>query len=302
MMQHPWPLLSYEQGKATYETLHMWTQIVGKIKLGRLPWLNHSWHVTLQVTPAGLSTLNLPYGDKHFQIDFSFVDHQLKISTSEGEMAAFGLTGISVADFYRKIFETLHGMDIKISIHPIPSEIKDPIPFGKDTVHGTYHTTHVKALHQALLSMQDLFNQFRCGFRGKCSPVHLFWGAFDLAVSRFSGRRAPRHPGGVPNMPDWVAQEAYSHEVCSCGFWPGSEALPEAAFYSYLYPEPEGYKDAKVLPKKAYYHSTLREFILPYSAVQQSGNPARALSQFLHSSYEAGAERAGWDRAELEVQ
>jgi hypothetical protein len=183
---------------------------------------------------------------------------------------------------------------------PVPVEIENPIPFEEDTVHATYDKTQVAALHQALLSMQDVFNRFRCGFKGKCSPVHFFWGSFDLAVSRFSGRRAPKHPGGVPHLPDWVAEEAYSHEVTSCGFWPGSEALPEPAFYCYLYPEPDDYKNAKVQPDEAYYHDTLREFVLPYKAVQQSKDPDSTLHLFLESTYEAGAVLANWDREALE--
>lgn len=300
-MEQNWPILSYQNGKDTYDTLHRWTQIVGKIKLAVLPWLNHSWHVTLQVTPAGLSTLTLPHGKKHFQIDFDFISHQLKISTSLGELRAFDLRGISVAGFYQKIFETLKELEIDIKIWPVPSELENPISFGQDHSHASYDAEQVTAFHQALLCIHNVFNAFRCGFRGKCSPVHFFWGGFDLAVTRFSGRKAPKHPGGVPNLPDWVAEEAYSHEVASCGFWTGSEALPEPAFYCYLYPEPEGFKDTEVQPRGAYYHETLREFILPYSVVQQSKNPEGALRQFLESTYKGGAILADWDRPALEV-
>lgn len=299
-MENKWPALSYEKGKETYDTLHMWTQIVGKIKLAVAPWINHSWHITLHVTPTGLSTLKMPYKNKHFQIDFDFIDHKLKVVTSEGENRDFDLYGISVADFYKKIFAVLGDLDIEIKINTMPVEMEGPVPFEEDTANATYDKKQAKALHLALMKMQSVLTQMRCNFKGKCSPVHFFWGSFDLAVSRFSGRKAPTHPGGIPNLPDWVAEEAYSHEVASFGFWPGSEALPEAAFYAYLYPEPEGYKNAEVRPKGAYYHETLREFILPYKDVQKSDNPEKTLLAFLNSTYEAGATLAEWDRHALE--
>lgn len=299
-MQHEWPVLSYEKGKKTYDTLHMWTQIIGKIKLATLPWLNHSWHITLHITPLGLSTLNLPHAEKHFQIDFDLVSHQLKVSTSRGEFRSFDLDGISVSDFYRKVFEVFEDLAIDVKISPFPVEIENPVPFEQDNVHATYDKSQVEELHKALLYMQDVFVQFRCGFKGKSSPVHFFWGSFDLAVSRFSGRKAPKHPGGIPNLPDWVAEEAYSHEVTSSGFWTGSETFPEPVFYCYVYPEPDGYKTATVLPMEAHYHQNLREFILPYSAVQQSENPALTLQLFLESTYSAGASLGNWDREALE--
>ena len=208
---------------------------------------------------------------------------------------------ISVADFYQKITIILTDLGIILKIKAIPAEVEDPIPFEQDHTHDTYDKEQVKTLHTALLSMQDTLMKFRCGFKGKCSPVHFFWGSFDLAVSRFSGRRAPKHPGGIPNLPDWVAEEAYSHEVMSCGFWPGSQAFPEAAFYCYLYPEPEGFKNAIVHPREAYYNDTLREFILPYKAVQNAPNPHKMLLEFLESTYEAGAALAHWDREALEM-
>ena len=300
-MNNQWPELSYEKGKATYDTLHMWTQIVGKIKLAVTPWINHSWHITLHITPNGLSTLNMPYKNKHFQIDFDFIDHQLKVITSSGEFRYFDLQGISVADFYQKLFAVLEDLKIDIKIKPVPVEIENPIPFEEDTVHAIYEKAHAANLHQALLKMQNVFTHIRCDYKGKCSPVHFFWGSFDLAVSRFSGRKAPKHPGGIPHLPDWVAEEAYSHEVASFGFWSGSEALPEPAFYAYLYPEPPAYKNAEVQPKEAYYHETLREFILPYKAVQQSNAPEEVLSSFLDSTYEIGASLAEWDRLALEA-
>src|SRR5690554_6564239 len=297
-MENQWPDLTYQNAKDTYDTLHMWTQIVGKIKLAASPWRNHSWHVTLHITPSGLSTLTMPYKDKHFQIDFDFNAHKLKIITSKGSNKEFDLPGNSVADFYHKIFELLKALDIDIKINTVPSELVDPIRFEKDTLHKTYDKQNVINLHQALLRIKNVFTQFQCHFKGKCSPVHFFWGSFDLAVTRFSGKKAPKHPGGIPNLPDWVAEEAYSHEVASVGFWPGNDALPEAAFYAYIYPEPEGYNNGKVQPKEAYYHETLREFILPYKAVKQSDDPATALSAFINSTYSAAAELAEWDSFE----
>lgn len=299
-MQLQWPVLSYEKGKATYETLQLWTQIVGKIKLVTLPWVNHSWHITLHITPTGLTTQVIPYIDKNFQIDFDFIEHQLKIITGDGTLRKFGLHGISVADFYKKIFEILDDLKIDVKIWPVPVELADPIPFKKDTVHATYDEEQVRAFHRALLFIQDVFMKFRGEFKGKCSPIHFFWGGFDLALSFFSGRRAPKHPGGIPGMPDWVAEEAYCREVSSAGFWTGNDSLPEAAFYCYLYPEPEGYKTAKIQPKEAYYNTMLGEYLLPYSAVQQSEDPEKTLLQFLHSTYHAGAELAKWDRKILE--
>lgn len=299
-MENQWPELSYEKGKGTYATMHMWTQIVGKIKLAVTPWRNHSWHITLHITPTGLSTLDMPCKNRHFQIDFDFVRHQLKVATSQGEYHEFDLQDLSVAEFYQKVFRVLKDLQMDIKIHPVPSEIQDPVPFEKDTVHKVYEKKHANDFHQALLRMKDVFTRFQCDFKGKCSPVHFFWGAFDLAVSRFSGRKAPKHPGGVPNLPDWVAQEAYSHEVASCGFWPGSEAFPEPAFYAYLYPEPHDYKNAKIEPGQAYYHEALHEFILPYQVVQQSSQPEKTLADFINSAYRAGAELAGWDRSALE--
>ena len=221
--------------------------------------------------------------------------------TSQGEFLSFDLPELSVAQFYGQLFKVMEELKIHLKIKPVPVELPDPIPFEQDFVHTTYDKVSVEALHQAMLSMQDIFTQFRCGFNGKCSPVHFFWGSFDLAVSRFSGRKAPKHPGGVPHLPDWIAEEAYSHEVISCGFWPGSAALPEPAFYCYHYPEPEGYKNAPVQPKEAYYHETLREFILPYKAVQEADDPGEKLEEFLKSTYDAGVVLAKWDREALEV-
>lgn len=299
-MQQAWPALSYKNGKATYDTLHMFTQIIGKIKLATLPWINHSWHITLYITPTGLATHIMPYKNENFQVDFNFIEHQLKITTDKGELRKFDLYRISVADFYRKIFEALGDLGIKIKIKPVPVELANPIPFKEDTIHATYDKDQVTAFHNALLKIQDVFMEFRSGFKGKCSPIHFFWGGFDLALSFFSGRRAPKHPGGVPGMPDWVAVEGYSREVSSAGFWTGNDTFPEPAFYCYLYPEPDGYKTAKVEPAATYYNTKLGEFILPYSAIQQSENPEKELLEFLNSTYGAGADLAKWDRKILE--
>lgn len=299
-MKNAWPELSYQKGKATFDTLHMFTQIVGKIKLASLPWINHSWHITLHITSTGLTTEVMPYKNGSFQVDFDFMEHQLKIKTDKNESKNFNLKGISVADFYTKIFEDLNELGIEIKIKPVPVELFDPIAFKEDTIHATYDDKQVIAFHTALLKIQEVFMQFRSSFKGKCSPLHFFWGGFDLALSFFSGRRAPKHPGGVPGMPDWVAIEAYCREVSSAGFWTGNDMLPEPAFYTYLYPEPEGYKTSTIQPPEAYYHTTLGEFILPYSAVQRAVNPEILLLDFLNSTYRAGADLAKWDRQILE--
>lgn len=300
-MKRTWPILSYHDAKDTYQTWHLWTQIIGKIKLVKLPWINHSWHVTLVVTPTGLTTGSLPDVQQSFQIDFNLIHHQLHITTQNGQSRQFGLPGLSVAGFYQQVLAALGELGLEASINTVPNEMEEAIPFDQDTEHKTYIPQQAAAFHQALLLAQDLLTQFRAGFLGKCSPVHFFWGGFDLAVTRFSGRKAPRHPGGVPHLPDWVAQEAYSHEVSSCGFWPGNAAFPAAAFYAYSYPEPPGYKDATVAPQGAYYHPELREFILPYELVQQSRDPEKAVLDFLHSTYGAAADLAHWDRENLEA-
>lgn len=299
-MNASWPKLSFAEAKGTYETLHLWTQIAGKIRLSKTPWINHSWHVTLYVTPAGLSTGLIPDQDKFFQIDLDFIQHQLQVCTSTGEFHRISLKDLSVAACYEKTLIALQHCNIPVKIYPVPNELENPIPFTEDHQHATYDPAHAASLHQVLMQSHKVFTEFRAGFRGKSSPVHFFWGGFDLAVSRFSGRDAPKHPGGVPNLPDWVAAEAYSQEVCSCGFWPGNEAFPMAAYYSYIYPEPDGYKEASVQPGQAYYHPQLREFILPYAAVQQSDDPEGMVISFLQSTYAAAADLAIWDRQALE--
>ncbi|MDN3668268.1 DUF5996 family protein [Echinicola jeungdonensis] len=300
MKSESWPELSFEKAKETYETIHMWTQIVGKIKLVRLPWINHSWHITFFVTPFGLTTGDIPYPEKHFQINFDFLNHYLQIITSKNEEQRIDLKNLSVASCFKKTFSILKDLDIECEINPLPNELENPVPFHLDEGHSTYNPQYATDLHQVLLNAHEIFIQFRSEFIGKCSPVHFFWGGFDLAVTRFSGREAPLHPGGIPHLPDRVTQEAYSQEVSSCGFWPGNGFFPQAAFYNYMYPEPEGLKNATIKPDSAFYHQDLGEFILPYKELQESNNPSQMVTDFLHSTYKAGANLAKWDRQKLE--
>ena len=296
----PWPELPTAAWRETCATLHLWTQIVGKIRLARTPWLNHSWHVALYVTTSGLTTSPIPDGTRTFQIDFDFINHDLRISTSNGATRHLLLAGHSVASFYTAVLTTLAELDVHVVIDEIPNELPDPIRFSDDKRHASYDPNAVGRFLQILVNADRVFKQFRTGFLGKASPVHFFWGSFDLAVTRFSGRRAPRHPGGVPNLSDAVACEAYSHEVSSAGFWPGSGAIDYPAFYSYAYPEPEGFRSARVSPEAAFFSEALGEFILPYDAVRTAPDPDQALLAFLQSSYEAAANAAKWDRSALE--
>jgi hypothetical protein len=296
----PWPELPTAAWRATYETLHLWTQIVGKIRLARAPWLNHSWHVALYLTARGLTTSPIPDGTRTFQIDFDFIDHVLRISTSDGEARELSLAGHSVASFYAVIMAALAKLGIDVAIDEMPNELPEPIRFSEDHQHAAYDPDAVGRFFQILFNADRVFKQFRTGFLGKASPVHFFWGSFDLAVTRFSGRRAPRHPGGVPHLSDDVACEAYSHEVSSAGFWPGSGAIDYPAFYSYAYPEPAGFRTAPLRPDAAFFSDTLGEFILPYDAVRTAVQPDQALLEFLQSTYEAAANAAKWDRDALE--
>jgi hypothetical protein len=295
-----WPTIRYEEWKATQVTLHLWTQIVGKVRLVQTPWVNHSWHVPFYVTARGLTTSPIPYGARSFEIRFDFLDHQVVIETIEGGVERIGLAPRTVADFYHELFARLKALDLDITIRTTPNEIPDAIPFEQDRVHAAYEAEQVTRFWRALVQADRVLRTFRSRFIGKASPVHFFWGSFDLAVTRFSGRRAPPHPGGVPNLPDWVAREAYSHEVSSCGFWPGGDALPEPVFYSYAYPEPEGFKRASLRPAGAHYNSDLGEFVLPYEVVRRAPSPDAALLEFLQDSYEAAADLAAWDRPALE--
>jgi hypothetical protein len=298
--QSPWPELPTAAWRETYATLHLWTQIVGKIRLARAPWLNHSWHVTLYVTARGLTTSPVPDGIRTFQIDFDFIDHLVRISTSDGAARQFALSGKSVASFYAAAMADLAELGIHIVIDEMPNELPEPIRFSQDNQHASYDPDAVRRFFQILVNADRVFKQFRTGFLGKASPVHFFWGSFDLAVTRFSGRRAPRHPGGVPHLPDQVACEAYSHEESSAGFWPGSGAIDYPAFYSYAYPEPSGFRTTRVRPDAAFFSEALGEFILPYDAVRTAAQPEQALLEFLQSTYEAAANAAKWDRDTLE--
>jgi hypothetical protein len=295
-----WPALAYDQWKDTQATLHLWTQIVGKIRLVQTPWVNHSWHVPLYVTARGLSTSPIPYGARVFEIEFDFLDHNLRIKTIEGKTETLRLAPRSVADFYQELFARLKTLGLEIRIRTMPSEIADATPFEQDRHHAAYDAEHAARFWRALVQADRVLRAFRSRFIGKASPVHFFWGGFDLAVTRFSGREAPPHRGGVPNLPDWVAREAYSHEVSSCGFWPGGEALPYPVFYAYAYPEPDGFGSASLRPAGAQYNTSLGEFVLSYDEVRQATSSDATLLEFLQSSYEAAADLGGWDRPALE--
>ena len=303
--QTDWPELPYAAWKDTAATLQLWTQVVGKIRLTLTPWLNHSWHVTLYVTARGLTTGPIPQKTSHdgrtFQIDFDFIDHVLWVRTSDGHFRQLMLRPMPVAEFYADLMVAMKELGLDVSIRTMPCEIADCVPFEQDNIHASYDAGAVNRFWRVLLAANRVFARFRTGFLGKASPVHFFWGSFDLAVTRFSGRTAPRHPGGVPHLPNTVAQEAYSHEVSSAGFWPGSPGpVDYPAFYSYAYPAPEGFAAAKVKPAAAFFSKDLGEFILPYDAVRTASDPDAALMDFLQSTYEAAADLAKWDRKALE--
>ncbi|HYL26542.1 MAG TPA: DUF5996 family protein [Candidatus Nitrosotalea sp.] len=295
-----WPAFCYEDGKETLQTLHMWTQIAGKIRLRLAPFVNHWWNVALYVTPAGLTTSAMSYRDgRSFAIEFDLCRHELRIAASDGEAAEFALEPMTVAAFYERTMRELHALAFDVPIDKKPNEVVEAIPFDLDTVHASYDRAYVERFFAALREADRLCKIFRSNFLGKASPVHFFWGSFDLAESRFSGRRAPAHPGGFPNLPDWVTREAYSHEEHSCGFWPGGAGM-EAAFYAYAYPEPPGFGQAKIAPATASWNATLREFVLPYHAVRTSADPDRDVLDFFNSTYAAAADLAHWDRAALD--
>jgi hypothetical protein len=289
------PALPFEEWRETCATLHMWTQVVGKIRLAQTPLVNHWWNVPLYLTARGLTTSAMPYEDRTFQIDFDFVAHQLRFETSDGKTDALPLAPRTVADFYREVMERLSRLGVGVKIWTTPVEVPDPVPFEQDTLHASYDPEYANRFWRALAWSARGFEEFRAGFVGKCSPVHFFWGSFDLAVTRFSGRRAPEREGA-----DAVTREAYSHEVISHGFWAGGAAFPHAAYYSYTAPEPAGLKAARVRPDQAFYSAEMSEFLLRYEDVRRSESPAGALAEFLQSTYDAGAELAKWDRAALE--
>ena len=296
-----WPELPYAAWADTAATLQLWTQIVGKIRLALTPWLNHSWHVALYVTARGLTTSPMPYDARSLQIDFDFIDHGLWLRTSDGQFRQLALKPMSVAEFYAGVMTALKELGVAVKISTMPCEIADCMAFDKDTVHASYDADAANRFWRVLLAAHDVMARFRTGFLGKSSPVHFFWGSFDLAVTRFAGPKAPLHPGGVPHLSDAVVREAYSHEVSSAGFWPGSPGpVDYPAFYSYAYPAPEGFAAAKVKPGAAFWSKELGEFILPYDAVRTARDRDATLMEFLQSTYEAAAELAKWDCKALE--
>jgi len=295
-----WPELNYADWKDTCSTLHMWTQIVGKIRLTLSPWTNHSWHVTLYVTSRGLTTSPIPHGSDTFEIRFDFVDHNLRILKSDGGQRVIELKPRSVADFCRAVMAALDELKLPVKIDMVPNEIVNPIPFDKDETHHAYDAEYANRFWRVLVQADRVFKEFRSRFCGKCSPVHFFWGSFDFAVTRFSGRTAPPHPGGIPHLPDAITREAYSQEVSSLGFWPGADVLPQALFYSYAYPEPAGFGKTRVKPDAASYNSELREFVVPYDAVRTAKLPDEALLDFAQSTYDAASTLGKWDRVALE--
>lgn len=296
-----WPLLpALAQWQDSLNAIHLWSQIIGKIRLAHMPPANHYWHSTLYVSVRGLSTHLIPHSSGGFEIEFDFIGHRLLMRKVDGTQVSFALEPMSVADFYRQTFEGLRQLQIDTTIYPKPVELPDPIlPFPDDTEKAPYDAEAIHSFWLALTHVQRVFTKFRNGFLGKVSPIHFFWGAFDLAVTRFSGKSAPKHPGGVPNCPDYVMEESYSHELSSAGFWPGT-GLGEAAFYAYAYPYPEGYRSAEVLPKEAWYSEDMGEYLLSYEAVRTSSDPDEALLQFLQTTYQAAATHGDWDRKVLE--
>lgn len=295
-----WPTLPFAEWQATAETLHMWTQIVGKVRLKLTPWINHSWHVTLYLTARGLTTSPIPHGLHTFELRFDFIDHHLRILKSDGRQKKISLRPQSVAAFYREVMRGLDDLGLPVKIDLIPNELPDPIPFDRDETHRAYDPEYANRFWRVLVQTERVFTKFRARFCGKCSPVHFFWGSFDLAVTRFSGRAAPPHPGGVPHLPDTVAREAYAQEVSSLGFWPGNAASPTPLYYSYAYPEPAGFAKTKVRPNDATYLAQLHEFILPYDAVRNADSPDDALLEFAQSTYDAASSLGKWDREALD--
>ena len=295
--EQAWPPLPLREWQNTCDTLHLWTQVVGKVRLALCAYCNHWWEVPLYVNARGLTTSAIPYQSENFEVQFDFIAHKLDILTSWGETRTLPLEPCSVAAFYAEFMAALHSIGIEVKIWPVPVEIPNPIPFDQDTIHASYDPEYAHRFWRILVAVDAIFKEFRGRFIGKASPVHFFWGSFDLAVSRFSGRRAPPRPGI-----DAVTYEAYSHEVCSAGFWPGGGAVQGAAFYCYMVPEPAGFSTSPVAPKDAFYHPDLHEFVLMYDAVRTSDSPRNQLLDFFQSAYVAGAKLSGWDRAELEVQ
>jgi len=293
-----WPPIPFAEWQETAAALHLYSQIVGKYRLARTPWVNHAWHATFYVTPRGLTTSRIPDGDGGIEVQFDFLDAAVVGNCTNGRTTRFALTEMSAADFHARFVQLIDELGGNSEFHGRPNEIPDAIPFAEDTAPRPYDFDAVTRFHRVLLTVSQVFEQFRTGFRGKVSPVHLFWGSFDLAVTRFSGRKAPLHPGGIPNLPDDITQEAYSHEVSSAGFWAGGGPVDDAAFYSYAYPGPDGFPEAAVEPDSAYFDKDFGEFILPYEAVRTAADPAATLMAFLQSTYEAAANLGDWDRTQ----
>jgi hypothetical protein len=298
MSEIAWPTLRVDDWTATRETLHRWTQVIGKVRLAQAPMINHWWQVTLYVTPRGLTTSSMPAGHRAFEIEFDFCVHRVRITVEGGEQREIILEPKSVATFYGEVMDALASLGLDVPIWPVPVEIEDAIPFAEDTEHASYDPAAAQLFWRQLVQADRVMTAFRARFSGKVSPVHFFWGAMDLAVTRFSGRTAPRHPGGAPNCGDWVMVEGYSHELASCGFWPGGGE--EGAFYAYAYPEPDRYAAAPVTPEAAFYSTENRQFLLPYEAVRTATDPDATLLGFLQTTYEAAADLGHWDRAALE--
>jgi hypothetical protein len=295
-----WPALPLAAWRDTYQTLHMWTQIVGKTRLALAPMENHWWQVTLYVTARGLATSAMPCGGRSVEVEFDFIDHALALRASDGRQSSFALVPRSVADFYALYLAALKSLDVEPALMASPVEVETAIPFAEDRTHASYDADAAQRCWRILAGVDRVLKRFRGRFVGKQSPVHFFWGSFDLASTRFSGRAAPRHPGGAPNCPDYVMVEAYSHECASAGFWPGGGAIDEPAFYAYAYPQPDGYDRQPVRPAAARYHAKAGEFLLPYEAVRSAADPDAALLEFLQSTYDAAARTGRWDRAALE--
>ena len=293
-----WPPIPFADWQPTAAALHLYLQIVGKYRLAHSPWVNHSWHATLYSTPRGLTTSLIPDGDGGIEVQFDFLDHMVRGHCGSGMSRSFPLEPMSVADFHGQFVRMVADLGGSAAFHGSPNELPDPVPFVEDKTARPYDTDAVSRFHRALVTVSYVLQDFRTGFRGKVSPVHLFWGSFDLAVTRFSGRRAPLHPGGIPHLPDDVTQEAYSHEVSSAGFWAGGGPAEDAAFYSYAYPAPEGFSDAQARPEAAYFDNDFGEFLLPYEAVRTSADPKSTLMAFLDSTYEAAASLGDWDRSQ----
>ena len=299
-MSDAWPALPLDSWRDTYATLHMWTQIVGKTRLALAPMQNHWWQVAMYVTERGLTTSPMPSGNRTFAVDFDFVEHRLSVRTSEGRGLELPLRPLSVAEFYQEYVAALRSLGLEARIWPMPVEVESAVRFPDDTTHASYEAASAARLWRILVQADRVLKRFRGRFLGKASPVHFFWGSFDLAATRFSGRPAPPHPGGAPNLGNWVMQEAYSHECSSVGFWPGGGAIPEPVFYAYAYPEPDGFRSYPVGPAGARYHEEMREFVLPLEAVRSAASPDDALLEFAQSTYAAAADRGGWDRSALE--